>query len=159
MELRHHWCGFPALHAFAWAVPYASYPLLAVDSEKLITASADQTVRIWQLQTGKELFRFQQGEPCRAVTLSIGETMMAYTTDAFMGTAPMIHLVKLELDDLSRQSAKPILSIDAPKGRITRAFWSDLNRVLVTSHDGGFMRKWDSEVGARVHLLQHWGDA
>ena len=103
-------------------------------------------MRIWQLQTGKELFRFQQGEPCRSVNLAVGESLMAYTTDAFMGTAPQIHIVKLELDDISKQSAKPVLTIDAPKGRITRAFWHDLNRVIVTSHDGGFMRKWDSEV-------------
>jgi translation initiation factor 3 subunit I len=126
-------------------------PTFAVDSGRLFTASADQTVRMWDLQSGKELFQFKQLEPCRAVSLSIGEGMLAFTTDAFMGTQPMIHVAKIE-QDINQQSSKSILSIEAPKGRITRVFWSELNRVLVTSHDGGFLRKWDSEVGGLIIL-------
>ena len=122
------------------------YGCHAVDSTRLFTASADQTVRMWELQTGKELFQFRQQEPCRACNLSVGEGMLAFTTDAFMGTQSMIHIVKLE-QDIQDQSAKSILSIECPKGRITRVYWSELNRALVTSHDGGFLRKWDSEVG------------
>lgn len=131
---------------------------MTIDSEFLFTASGDQTVRIWQLQTGKELFRFQQGEPCRAVNLSVGEGMMAFTTDAFMGTPPRVNIVKLDLEDMSQQSATPILSIAAPKGRITRAFWADLNRALVTSHEDGFLRKWDSETGKCLLEVQVHSD-
>lgn len=138
-----------------WVHALTSLPL-AVDSTRLYTASADQTVRIWELQTGKELFQFKQQEPCRAVSLSAGEGMLAFTTDAFMGTQPMIHIVKLE-QDIEKQTAKPILSIEAPKGRITRVFWSDLNRVLVTSHDGGYLRKWDSEVRHTDSVQQQHG--
>ncbi|GAX75437.1 hypothetical protein CEUSTIGMA_g2881.t1 [Chlamydomonas eustigma] len=117
-----------------------------IDSTRLYTASADQTVRIWELQTGKELFQFRQQEPCRAVSLSVGEGLLAFTADAFMGAQSMIHVMKLE-QDIEQQSSKSILSIEAPRGRITRVFWSELNRCLVTSHDGGFLRKWDSETG------------
>lgn len=97
------------------------------------------------MNSGKELFQFKMQEPCRAVNLSVGEGLMAFTTDAFMGTPPSIHICKLE-EDLSRQSSKPALSIDAPKGRVTRVYWTELNRCLLTSHDGGWVRKWDSEV-------------
>jgi translation initiation factor 3 subunit I len=33
----------------------------------------------------------------------------------------------------------PRSSITAPKGRITRVLWTDCNRSLLTSHDGGFV--------------------
>lgn len=133
-------------------------PPCAVDSSRLFTASADQTVRMWELQTGKELFQFKQQEPCRGVSLSVGEGMLAFTTDAFMGTQPMIHIVKLE-QDVTQQSAKPVISIEAPKGRITRVFWTELNRCLITSHDGGYLRKWDSEVSSttqqpKIHVMR-----
>lgn len=128
------------------------------DSSRLITASADQTVRYWDMQTGKELFQFKLGEPCRAVNLSIGETMMAFTTDAFMGSAPTIHITKHE-QDISEQTTKTVMQIAAPKGRITRCYWSDMNRTLVTSHDGGFMRKWDSETGQMILERQVHEDA
>ncbi len=128
---------------------HRSLSLLAGDSDRLITASADQTVRFWEMQTGKELFQFKLGEPCRAVNLSIGEGLMAFTTDAFMGSAPTIHITKHE-QDISLQTTKTVMQIAAPKGRITRVYWSDMNRTLVTSHDGGFVRKWDTEVSALV---------
>jgi translation initiation factor 3 subunit I len=63
----------------------------------------------------------------------------------------MIHVVKLE-EDIAQQTAKTILGIKAPKGRVTRVFWTDMNRTLVTSHDGGIMRKWDSEVGVSTRV-------
>ena len=102
------------------------------------------------------LLQFKQQEPCRAVSLSVGEGLLAFTTDAFMGTQSMIHIAKLE-QDIEQQSSKSILSIEAPKGRITRVFWSELNRALVTSHDGGFLRKWDSEVGGGEGLGEEEG--
>lgn len=128
---------------------------ISIDSTRLYTASADQTVRIWELNSGKELFQFKQQEPCRACNLSIGEGMLAFTTDAFMGTQPMIHIAKLE-QDIEDQSSKSVMQIEVPKGRITRIYWSELNRCLITSHDGGYLRKWDSETGKmlleeRVH--------
>lgn len=131
---------------------------ISVDSSRLYTASADQTVRIWELQTGKELFQFKKSEPCRGSALSVGEGMLAFSTDAFMGTEPMIHIVKLE-EDITEQSSKSILSIEAPKGRITRVFWSEENRVLVTAHDGGYVRKWDSETGKLLLEEKVHGDA
>jgi translation initiation factor 3 subunit I len=36
-----------------------------LDSERLITSSADQTVRIWDLPTGQELRQIRMNEPCR----------------------------------------------------------------------------------------------
>ncbi|KAG1670206.1 hypothetical protein FOA52_014982 [Chlamydomonas sp. UWO 241] len=131
---------------------------ISVDSSRLYTASADQTVRMWQLNTGKQLHCFQQQEPCRAVSLSVGEGMLAFTTDAFMGTQPMIHIVKLE-QDVEDQSSKDILSIECPKGRVTRVFWTELNRCMITSHDGGWLRKWDSETGKLLLEKQVHTDA
>lgn len=99
------------------------------------------------MQTGKEQFQLQMPgkEPCRAVSLSIGEGLFAFTTDAFMGSPPMIHVAKFEKDP-SQQTNKTVLDIPAPKGAVRRVFWSDMNRTLVTAHEHGFVRKWDSEV-------------
>ncbi len=30
--------------------------------------------------------------------------------------------------------------------RVTRIFWTDANKTLVTGHDDGFVRRWDAEV-------------
>lgn len=129
-----------------------------LDSTVLYTSSADSSVRMWELQTGRELFQVKINEPCRACKLSIGEQMLAFTADAFIGAAPKLHVLRLA-EDLSEQSNKPIQSIECPKGRVTRVFWTDCNEKLITSHDGGFLRKWDFETGKLVQEAQiHEGD-
>jgi hypothetical protein len=43
------------------------------DSTRLITASADSSVRIWSMNGGEELFKFALNEPCRAISYALGE--------------------------------------------------------------------------------------
>lgn len=117
----------------------------AGDSERLITASADSSVKLWDIASGKDLFTFSTSEPCRAVAFSLGDRMAAYSTDQFMGQPSGIHLVNIA-DDLSEQKGDVIKSLSGPKGRITRVAWTDLNRTLVTAGEDGFVRRWDVEV-------------
>jgi translation initiation factor 3 subunit I len=124
------------------------------DSSRLITGSADQTVRVWDLPTGQELHQIKMSEPCRATALSIGEDMLAFTTDSFMGSPPQIHLVDADLTAPENMSNKPEHTIDCPRGRITRVFFTEFNRVLLTSHDGGFIRRWDVETGKMLEEAQ-----
>ncbi|DBA93000.1 hypothetical protein WJX79_006086 [Trebouxia sp. C0005] len=119
---------------------------LTWDSEKLITASADSSVKLWDVASGKDLFTFKSQEPCRAVAFSVGDRMAAYTTDQFMGQPSQIHLVNIA-DDLSEQNDDVIKSLSGPKGRITRIAWTDLNRTLISAGEDGFVRRWDVETG------------
>ena len=132
---------------------------LAGDSEKLITASADSSVKLWDVASGKDLFTFKSQEPCRAVAFSIGDRMAAYTTDQFMGQPSQIHLVNIA-DDLSEQNGDVIKSLSGPKGRITRIAWTDLNRTLISAGEDGFVRRWDVEVCSYICTLysstQYW---
>lgn len=128
------------------------------DSDRLITGSADQTIKIWELRTGKELFTMPHREPCRAVKLSFGESFLAATTDAFIESPPGIHIYRMA-SDIADQSAKPVFQWTAPKGRITRVYWTDLNRQLITSHDGGILRRWDVETGKCLQETQVHEDA
>jgi translation initiation factor 3 subunit I len=113
---------------------------MTLDSNRLITASADQTLRIWDLPTGQELHQIRMNEPCRACTLAVGEELLAFSTDSFMGAPPQIHLVDLDLIEFGEhQGSAPKASINCPKGRVTRVYFTDCNRTLISSHDGGFV--------------------
>ncbi|KAG2442342.1 hypothetical protein HXX76_002428 [Chlamydomonas incerta] len=128
------------------------------DSDRLITGSADQTVRIWDLPTGKELFQIRHREPCRAVKLSAGERFLAATSDAFIESPPAIHIYKFA-ENMEDQLATAAIEWTVPKGRVTRVFWTDCNRKLITSHDGGILRRWDVETGALLQEQQVHEDA
>jgi hypothetical protein len=87
-----------------------------------------------------------------------GERMASLTTDTFMGIPPRIHLLTMA-EDIEDQTAEPLLTIEAPKGRITRTAFTDFNQTLVTSHDGGWLRRWDTETGTLIQEEQVHDDA
>ena len=76
----------------------------AVDSTRLLTGSADSSAKLWDVETGQNLFTFKHKAPCKAVAFGMGDALAAISTDPFMTTTPAIHLVRIA-DDAAEQSA------------------------------------------------------
>ncbi|KAM1175241.1 hypothetical protein ACFX13_028335 [Malus domestica] len=72
------------------------------DSSRLITGSADQTAKLWDVQTGRLLFTFNFDSPARAVDLSVGDRLAVITTDPFMGVTSAIHVKRIDRDPEDR---------------------------------------------------------
>lgn len=129
------------------------------DSARLLTASSDSSVRLWDVQTGKSLFQWKVNEQCRACSLAVGlslsfafcpysdvpgDRMAAFTTDRFMEHEPRLHIIEIEEDQEDQTNdLKNSVGFDA---RINRIKWAEQNTVLIAAHDDGFIRKWDAEV-------------
>ena len=69
----------------------------------LITGSADQMAKIWNVQTGEQLFSFNFGSPARAVDLSVGDKLAVITTDPFMDLPSAIHVKSIAADPEDRK--------------------------------------------------------
>ncbi|KAK9866185.1 hypothetical protein WJX84_002050 [Apatococcus fuscideae] len=125
-----------------------------LDSTRLITGSADSSARLWDVETGESLFKFQFQEPCRAVDFSLGDDMAAISSDPFMAAPANIHIVRIEAD-ISNQDATPVRTMSSDKsGRVSRVQFTDLNKTLLTSSEDGCLRRWDVEVGKMVEEKQ-----
>ena len=72
------------------------------DSMRLITGSADQTVKLWNVQTGAQLYTFNFGSPARSVQFSVGDKLAVITTDPFMGQPPTIQVKRIARDPSER---------------------------------------------------------
>jgi translation initiation factor 3 subunit I len=117
------------------------------DSQRLVTASADSTVKLWNLMTGECIFTFEFDIPCRSVSFSLGEEYLLLTTDAFMGVPPAVRILK-HSRDISQQTHEEVLCLsDAHPGRITRAIWGRLNKTFITSCEDGHVRKFEAATG------------
>jgi translation initiation factor 3 subunit I len=75
--------------------PNICYLYVAGDSTRLITGSADQTVKLWDVQTGTQLYSFNFNSPARSVDFSIGDNLVIITTDPFMGNPSTIQVKRI----------------------------------------------------------------
>lgn len=67
-------------------------------SEFLLTAAADSTVKLWEVQTGKELFSFPHTGPARSVNFSTGDKYFVSVADRFMDKPAAVFVYELAKD-------------------------------------------------------------
>jgi translation initiation factor 3 subunit I len=77
--------------------------MVAGDSGRLITGSADTTVKLWNVQTGQQLFTFNFGAPTKSVDFSVGDKLAVITTDPFMELSSAIHVKRIAKDPEDRK--------------------------------------------------------
>lgn len=77
--------------------------LLSGDSTRLITGSADQTAKLWNVQTGAQLYSFNFDSPARAVDFAVGDKLAVITTDPFMELTSAIHVKRIAKDPSERK--------------------------------------------------------
>lgn len=56
-------------------------------TRRLLTASADNTVKLWDVQTGQCSFSWEHKTPVRSVQFALGDRQALVLTDAVMGNA------------------------------------------------------------------------
>lgn len=69
---------------------------------RLITGSADQTAKLWDVETGTQLYTFNFDSPTRSVDFSVGDKLAVITTDPFMELTSAIHVKRIARDPSQR---------------------------------------------------------
>lgn len=118
-------------------------------STLFLTGAADNTAKLWELETGKELFSFTHKSAVRSVGFATGDKMILTVGDKAMGQQPEIFIYKLE-SDLADQQDTPIKSFLGHEQKVNRAFWGNLNQTIISASDDGTVRVWDVESGKEI---------
>lgn len=77
--------------------------MLLGDSSRLITGSADQTAKLWDVKSGSVVYTFNFDAPARSVDFSIGDKLAVITTDPFMANTSAIHIKRITRDPEDRK--------------------------------------------------------
>ncbi|KAF4143295.1 WD domain G-beta repeat domain-containing protein [Phytophthora infestans] len=129
-------------------------------SERLLTAAADATVKLWDVQNGEELFSFPHTGPARSVNFSTGDKYFVSVADKFSDRPAAVYVYELA-DDVANQSAEPVLTITnhGHEGRITGAYWMPLNKAIMTTGGDGTIKLFDPKTGQLLesHVI-HTGE-
>lgn len=105
----------------------------------LLSGSADATVKLWDVQYGKEKLSITNNTAVRAVAIAEGDKEIVYATDARMGFPAMMVIYSLN-------TKKPLREIAINGSKITTIAWSLQNKFIFTGHEDGTITAWDPKV-------------
>lgn len=121
------------------------------ETKNFISGAADNTVRMWDVCTGRMTDRIDTRSAVRTCSFSYSGNLAAYSTDRAMGQQCVINVV----DVRDFQQDKNIMTIPIPpKGpKVTALIWNGLDDLLVTGHDNGDIVQWDVKTHQKVNIV------
>jgi translation initiation factor 3 subunit I len=122
------------------------------NSKLLITGSADSTAKLWEVETGKELFTFTQKTAVRSVGFSLGDREVLVVTDARMKFPAQLMIYEIAQDPKD-QTDEPVSVMDVEGSKITVAVWGPLNKYIYCGHENGEVSIWDWKLGEKINSV------
>eukprot|EP00054_Salpingoeca_dolichothecata_P004192 m.29798 g.29798 ORF g.29798 m.29798 type:complete len:327 (+) comp14410_c0_seq1:761-1741(+) len=125
---------------------------VAYDSSNLLTGSADNTCKLWDVETGTELCSLDTNSGVRTCGFSYDGENMFFTTDRTMGHDCKVLFYNVASLKQQGTKAEPYQTIVVPKQapKITAAVWGPLDECIISGHDNGLLVKWDAKTGKRL---------
>lgn len=122
------------------------------DTTRFITGSADNSLILWDCETGVKLSKKKTNSAVRTCNFSYGGGMIVYTTDKQMGHNCEIHVIDVnDLEDVdSEEAMKYILKIPNLESKVTSSLWGPLDQYIITGHENGEICHWDLKSGEKI---------
>jgi len=115
---------------------------VSVNTTQLASASMDQTVRLWDVETGKHISEFELQAGSRCVSIASGDKMLAVVQDPYQDQQSCVRI----FDVTSNQEIKKIdMEYGCPKAN--RALFGPLNKKLIVVNEGGGLLGYDVASG------------
>lgn len=118
--------------------------------QRLITASADQTWKVWDVEIGKELYSVNVKTPAKSIEFALGDKQALVMTSAVMG-APGI-LAVYPVDGNNSKNVVPIQSIVLPTKPLV-ARWGNLNESIIVGNEDGSVSMWNPISGENLNRI------
>ncbi|ORY07876.1 WD40 repeat-like protein [Basidiobolus meristosporus CBS 931.73] len=115
----------------------------------LLTGSADNTARLWEVQTGKLLYTLETKTAVKRVQFSEDDALALIVTEERMGhpgTVTVLDIVK----DGDKYTLEPINVIIPEGSKATVAGWGYLNKYIISGHENGSISMWDPKTGEKL---------
>jgi translation initiation factor 3 subunit I len=112
----------------------------------LASGSADNTIRLWEVATGKCLKSWEFPTAVKRVEFSEDGSKLLGVTEKRMGYLSNIVVLDIKLDVQAEQSDERELTIVCDKSKATVAGWSYLGKYIIAGHEDGSISQFDGVV-------------
>lgn len=120
------------------------------DTKYLISGSADNSAKFWDIETGSELANIGTPSPVRTCAFSYSGKQVFYTTDKAMKKPCEINFFDVNEVISGGANPKPYLQILPEESKVTAAAWGPLDQYILTGHENGTVAKWCAKTGEKL---------
>lgn len=126
-------------------------PFLLGDSRFLVSGSADNMMKLWDVGTGKCLYTWEFPTAIKRVAFSEDDNLVACITEQRMGYQGAIRIFKINRSGSGTdQSADPISMFHPIESKATVLEFTNSSDLLVTGHESGKMTLFNTKNGEEV---------
>ncbi|XP_046754059.1 eukaryotic translation initiation factor 3 subunit I [Diprion similis] len=124
------------------------------DTTRFLSGSGDNTLCVWDCQTGKVVGQLATNSSVRTCSFSYSGNLAVYSTDKALGhQCEMFIIDARDVDStLSQENAIRRIPINGP--RISAIFWGALDETIVTGHEDGEINLWDMRTGKKLNSVR-----
>lgn len=128
-------------------------------TEKFISGAADNTLRMWDCETGRQVAEIECKSAVRSCVFSYSANMVAFSTDKAMGHPCELTVVDSRtVGNFSKDNSIMKLQV-TPGPKITSMAWGPLEEYIVTGHESGDLAQWDLSTGKKMNLVKEHAGA
>ncbi|KAL7273020.1 translation initiation factor eIF3 subunit [Rhizina undulata] len=120
----------------------------------MATGAADNTMRLWEVQTGKCLKTWEFPTAVKRVEFSEDGTMLLAVTEMRMGFLGTVAVFPIVVNVEATQATEPLFTITMRESKATVAAWSYLNKYIITGHEDGTVSQYDGKTGELIQDVQ-----
>uniref|UniRef100_A0AAQ4RD03 Serine-threonine kinase receptor-associated protein n=1 Tax=Gasterosteus aculeatus aculeatus TaxID=481459 RepID=A0AAQ4RD03_GASAC len=118
------------------------------DTKNVLTGSADNSCRLWDCQTGKQLALLDTNSAVRTCGFDFSGNIIMFSTDKQMGYQCFLNF--FDLRDPQQIDNQPYLSIPCSDHKITSAVWGPLGEYVIAGHENGEFNQFSAKSGEIV---------
>lgn len=117
----------------------------------IASGAADNTVRLWHVQSGKCLKVWNFNTAVKRVEFNEDGSQLLAVTEKRMGFLGTIVVLDIILDPEAEQSDEKALVITCEDSKATVAGWSYLSKYIIAGHEDGSVSQYDAKVSTRFN--------
>lgn len=117
------------------------------NSRIVATGAADNTIRLWNTQTGENVKTWTHDTAIKRVEFSEDGTKLLAVTEKRMGFLGTIVVYDIRYgEDLTDQVDELSLKITCEESKATVAAWSFLDKYIIAGHEDGSVSQYDAKA-------------
>ncbi|CAK6440885.1 unnamed protein product, partial [Pipistrellus nathusii] len=125
------------------------------DTKHVLTGSADNSCRLWDCETGKQLALLKTNSAVRTCGFDFGGNIIMFSTDKQMGYQCFVSFFDLR-DPSQIDSNEPYMKIPCNDTKITSAVWGPLGECIIAGHESGELNQYSAKSGeVLVNVKEH----